>query len=196
MDSQLSFVSHVHNLIKSCYFHLRNITKIKSTLSFHDLERLIHAFVFSHLDYCNDLFTCLSQSSVAQLQLVQNAATRILTTSNRKSHITPILASLHWLPVKFRIVFKIPLITFKPQHGLAPTYITELLTPYAPHRDLRSSSLPLLAVPRSRLVTKVDQAFALRAPRLWNSLPKEIRLASTLPVIKSDFYRKAFSFDA
>ncbi|KAF7651423.1 hypothetical protein LDENG_00111240, partial [Lucifuga dentata] len=123
-------------------------------------------------------------------------AARLLTGFNRRHHITPILASLHWLPVRFRIDFKILLITFKAHLGLAPSYITEMLTPYESVRSLRSSGGTLLAVPKWRLKSKGDRAFAIRAPQLWNDLPEEIRLADSVPsfksLLKTHFYRLAF----
>ncbi|KAF7662068.1 hypothetical protein LDENG_00246030 [Lucifuga dentata] len=66
----------------------------------------------------------------------------ILTGFNRQHYITRILSSLHWFPVRFRIEFKILLITFKALLGLAPSYITEMLTPYEPVCSLRSSGGP------------------------------------------------------
>ena len=63
-----------------------------------------------------------------KLQRVQNTAARLVCNSNRFDHITPTLVKLHWLPVKYRIHFKILLITFKAIHGLAPKYLSELLT--------------------------------------------------------------------
>ena len=72
-----------------------------------------------------------------------------------EDYIHTILASLHWLPVPFRIDFKTLLITFKARLGLAPSYITEMLTPYEPVRSFRSSGGALLAVPKSRLKSKV-----------------------------------------
>lgn len=73
----------------------------------HDLEKAIHAFISSRIDYCNALYFGISQSSLHRLQLVQNAAARLLTSFSRHTHITPIHSSLHWLPVRFRIDFKI-----------------------------------------------------------------------------------------
>ncbi|KAF7641597.1 hypothetical protein LDENG_00276220, partial [Lucifuga dentata] len=96
---------------------------------------------------------------------------------NRRHHITPLLASLHWFPVRFRIEFKILLISFKALLGLAPSYITEMLTPYESVRSFRSSGGNLVAVPKSRLKSKGDRAFAIRALLLWNELPEEIMLA-------------------
>lgn len=96
---------------------------------------------------------------------------------------TPVLASLHWLPVCFRIDFKILFITFKAINGLAPDYIFDIWTPYEPSCGLRSSGRGLLSIPGSRLRTKGDRAFGARVPRFWNDLPEEMRLF---------FYRKAY----
>uniref|UniRef100_A0A3Q3FRJ7 Reverse transcriptase domain-containing protein n=1 Tax=Labrus bergylta TaxID=56723 RepID=A0A3Q3FRJ7_9LABR len=138
-DCNLTFESHIKTVVRSSFFHLRTISKIKTILTQRDLEKIIHALIFSRLDYCNSLFSGITNKSLSRLQLVQNAAARLLTGCNRRHHITPILASLHWLPVRSRIDFKILLITFKARTGLAPSYITELLTPYEPARSLRSS---------------------------------------------------------
>ncbi len=71
------------------------------------------------MDYCNSLYLGLPKSLLARLQMVQNAAARLLTGAKKHDHITPILASLHWLPVSFRIQFKILLIVFKALNGQA-----------------------------------------------------------------------------
>ncbi len=116
---------------------------------------------------------------------MQNSAARLLTRADRFEHITPVLASLHWLPVCFRIDFKVLLITYKALKGLTPQYISDLLSPYDPARVLRSSGRGLLSVPDSRLKTKEDRAFEIRAPRLWNTLPEEIRQARSVAFFKS-----------
>ncbi len=71
------------------------------------------------------------------LQIVQNAAARVLTRSSKYDHITPILQSLHWLPIKFRISYKILLLAYKALNDLAPAYLTNLLSRYNPTRSLR-----------------------------------------------------------
>ena len=196
-DPKLKLEHHVNKMVQTCFFQLRNIAKIKPLLSVSNLEHVIHAFIFSRLDYCNSLFTCLSQADLSRLQLIQNAAARLLTGTGRRSHITPVLASLHWLPVKFRIDFKILLITYKALHGLAPAYISELLSPYSTIRPLRSSRQNLLAVPHTKLKTKGDCAFAALAPKLWNNLPISIRSANSVDCfkkhLKTYFFRMAFS---
>ncbi len=92
--------------------------------------------------------------------MVQNAAARLLTGTRKREHITPILASLHWLPVRFRIDFKILILVFKSLNGLAPTYLSDLIQPYAPSRGLGSADHLLLVVPRIRLKSRGDRAFA------------------------------------
>ena len=116
--------------------------------SFSDAEKLVHAFMTSRLDYCNALLAGCPASSINKLQLVQNAAARVLTRSRKYDHITPILSSLHWLPIKFRIDYKVLLMTYKALNGLAPVYLTDLLSPYNPSRSLRSQNSGLLVVPR------------------------------------------------
>lgn len=139
-------------------------------MSQNDLELIIHAFVSSRLDYCNSLFSCLNKKELSRLQLVQNSAARILTRSNRRTHISPILKALHWLPVSSRINFKILVLTFRALHGQAPPYISDLIQPYTPARALRSVDQNLLMVPRTRFRTRGDRSFQAVAPRLWNDL--------------------------
>ena len=187
---------HVRSVSKACFYHLRNIAKLRTVVSHPELEMIIHAFISSRLDYCNSLFTCLSKSSLDRLQLVQNAAARLLTRSRRSCHITPILSSLHWLPVNYRIHFKILVITHRTLHGQSPQYISELLHPYIPTRSLRSSSQSLLVVPHTRLKTKGDRAFSSFAPRLWNNLPDHLRSLASVELfkkhLKTHLFKQAF----
>ena len=128
--SKLTFIPHVNKLVQSCFFQLHYVSRIKHMLTPPDLEKVILTFICSRLAYCNSLLSSIHQKSLSCLQLVQNSAARLLTGFNRRQHITPILASLHWLPVCFRIDFKILLITFKAHSGMAVSYITDILIPY------------------------------------------------------------------
>ncbi len=95
------------------------------------------------------------------------------------------LAALHWLPVDFRVHYKVLIMVFKGLHGLAPEYISCLLQQHCVTRPLRSSQSLLLHVPRSRLKTKGDRAFSVAAPHLWNSLQLHIRSCDSLDCFKS-----------
>uniref|UniRef100_A0A669AZZ0 Reverse transcriptase domain-containing protein n=1 Tax=Oreochromis niloticus TaxID=8128 RepID=A0A669AZZ0_ORENI len=112
-DSALTLDVHIKSLVRSCFYHLRNISKLSPLVSHTELEIVIHAFISSRLDYCNSLFTCLNKNSLERLQIVQNAAARLLTKTSKYSHVTPLLIQLHWLPAEFRVHFKILVLTFK-----------------------------------------------------------------------------------
>ncbi len=101
-------------------------------LSISNAKMLIHAFMTSRLDYCNALFGRCCASLVNTLQRFQNAAAIILTRTRKYEHIIPFLQTLHWLPTKHRIDLKILLITYKALNGLAPQYLSELLSHYSP----------------------------------------------------------------
>ncbi len=175
LDSNLSFENHISNVTKTAFFHLRNISKLRNMLSVSDAEKLVHAFMTSRLDYCNALLGGCPASSINKLQIVQNAAARVLTRSRKYDHITPILQSLHWLPIKFRISYKILLLAYKALNDLAPAYLTNLLSRYNPTRSLRSQNSGLLVVPRIAKSTKGGRTFSYLAPKLWNSLPENVR---------------------
>ena len=114
------------------------------------------------------------------MQRVLNASARLVCNATRFCHISPLLRGLHWLPVKARIEFKILLITFKAIHGLAPKYLCDLLTFKSSLYNFRSSDSILLSMPAARSKTLGDRAFMVAAPRLWNSLQKELLMWTVL----------------
>ena len=122
--------------------------------------------------------------SVPSLQYIQNAAARVLTRTRKYEHISPVLRSLHWLPVAQRIDFKAALLVYKSLHGLAPKYISDMLVPYEPSRTLRTSGTGLLLVPRVR-TKHGESGFQFYAAKIWNSLSEDVRQASTLTMFKS-----------
>ena len=191
-DNFLRMEDHVNAVCKTAFFHLRNIARIRSYLNRDTTEKVVHAFVTSRLDYCNALLYGIPTTLMSKLQRVQNMAARIVARIKKFDHITPVLHALHWLPVKYRVEYKIGLIVFKCLHGLAPFYLSDLLQPYAPSRSLRSASHELLHVPKSRLVTFGDRAFASFAPRLWNELPIQLRNSNYIDSFKSAYKNYLF----
>ena len=184
LDSDLSFKSHINKVTKTSFFHLKNIAKVLPFINQKDAEKLIHAFISSRLDYCNAILTGLPKKTTERLQLIQNSAARLLTRTKRREHISPVLAALHWLPVTFRIDFKVLLLIYKALNGLGPSYIANSLVKYLPSRTLRSSNAGLLEVPSKSRKKIGDAAFVNYAPVLWNILPIDIREASSLNIFK------------
>ena len=186
-DSQLSMEKHVNNICKTAYYYLRCIGRIRKFLSRPDTEKLVHAFVTSRLDSCNSLLMGLpDKNCISKLQKVQNAAARIVTKSRKYDHITPVLKSLHWLPIRQRIDFKVMTICFKCLHGLAPQYLSELVSWYVPRRSLRSGAKFLMD---ESLVSGKERfsarSFKNYSPKRWNKLSEAVRSCQTLDTFKS-----------
>ena len=189
-DNHFLFNDHVASICKSSFYHLRNISYIRKCLSSTTTEILVHAFPSSKLDYCNSLLYGLPNYHVKKVQHAQNAAARLMSLARKHEHITPILLNLHWLPIRYRIVFKILLITYKALNNLAPSYIRDLITPYIPSRQLRSSSKNLPVIPHFNLKTYGAKSFSVAAPTLWKTLPGDIMNSSSV----SDFKNKLDTF--
>ena len=80
---------------------------MRKSLSLALAKQIAVALVSSKLDYCNSLFHNIAEKDIARSQRVQNCLAGVVTKAPRFSRVLPILNQLHWLPVKFRIHFKI-----------------------------------------------------------------------------------------
>ena len=175
----------ISNICRVAHFHLRNLGAIRKFITQDACEKLIHAFITSRLDYGNSLLYGTPDYQINRLQRILHIAARIVKLPPPPHSITSILKSLHWLPVVQRIKYKILLLTFRAVNGIAPPYLSELLVPYCPPRNLRSTELALLTVPQTHLKTYGDRAFAAVAPKLWNELLLQIRDIQTLDTFKT-----------
>ena len=89
------------------------MSKIRTYLDRESTEAIIHAFVTTNLDYCNAILYGLPKVLLKRLQLVQNRAACIVTFTKKYEHITPSLIDLDWLPVEYRIIYKILFLVYK-----------------------------------------------------------------------------------
>ena len=112
-DSNFTFSDHVSQAIKSNRVHARDHYRIHPLLDLKTSVLLAIALVSSSLDYCNSLFLSFTDFELRRFQLVQNSLCRVVTHSSKFSHITHQLKKFHWLPVRYRVQFKIGLITSK-----------------------------------------------------------------------------------
>jgi len=196
-DSSLSMEIHIKESCKSALFHLRNIARIRKHLSLRSAETLIHSFVTCRLDFCNSLLYGVPNQLTQKLQSVQNSAARLVCLTKKQEHITPVLIQLHWLPIEYRIQYKIVLLTFKCLNDNAPGYLKDLIHQYVPKRRLRSCSKNYLAKELYNLKGYGFKAFSVAAPTLWNALPDDLRdhtLAESAfkKKLKTFLFKKAF----
>ena len=199
IDDKLSMNSHINKVCNASFYYLHDIRRIRKHLSRDSSETLIHAFVSSRLDYCNSLLYGLPQVQIDKIQRVQNAAARLIFQQPKFCHITPVLSQLHWLPIKYRIEFKILLMTFKAIHGMAPDYLCKLISRRkSTGYSLRSSKKVMLEVPSGKILpTLGGRAFCYAAPKLWNNLPSEISSLDSLSNfkchVKTYLFKQAFN---
>ena len=161
-DSALNFRSHISGRYRACYYHIRDMRRIRRFLTPSVAKTIATSLIGSKLNYCSSVLFNVTEKEISKLQGVQNCLARIVTKSLRFCHITPLLKYLHWLPVRYR----------------QPVYIRNMLQPSRKVRTLRSSDLDQLNVPRVR-TAEGSRTFSVAAPRLWNELPLEIRSAKT-----------------
>ena len=107
---------HVKTVVRSCFFHLRRLKSVLRILGREVTLGLVSAFVTTRLDYCNSVLAGLPQASIDPLQRVQNAAARLVAGIGTRDHITPVLRSLHWLPIKLRIQYKLCVLLHHGKH--------------------------------------------------------------------------------
>ena len=178
-DCDFNFKRQISQTCKICFYHIRDFRRIRKYLSPEAAKSVACALVTSHHDYCNSLLYNLPDRDIERLQRVQNCLARVVCKASRFSRSKPLLNFLHWLPVKYRIRFKLCTIAFKAFLFHQLTYLFNYLLPLQNSRLLRSSNTNMLTVPRFR--TKWgSRAFAVAAPSTWNSLPVNLRTASHL----------------
>ena len=196
IDDKLHMLPHINNICKSCYLHLRHISQIRKYLTDEATTTLVHAFITSKLDNLNGLLFGLPEYVINKLQLIQNHAARLIQCKKKHESVTPILQALHWLPVVYRIQYKIMLLVYKCLNNRAPVYLSDMLELYTPARALRSSHKSLLKEPTFRTESYGRRAFSVSAPRMWNTLPQDIRSLDSLDgfkaSLKTHLYRKAY----
>ncbi len=127
MDSTLSMEEQVSSVCRACYLGIRDISTIRRYLTEEATTHLIMAFVTSKLDCNNALLYKCNQTLTAKLQLVQNNAARVIAKRKRHDSIEEVRKKLHWLPVKYRIEYKINLTTYKCLNKFSPCYLSNLL---------------------------------------------------------------------
>ena len=194
VDDTLDMKEHIRKVCRAATFGIYRIGKIRKYLNQSSTERLVNAFVTSHLDYCNSLLINLPASHLALLQHTQNTAARLITRTRKHDHITPVIHTLHWLLIPQRIQFKILLLTYNIIHHHAPSYLIELISPkQATRMNLRSSTRPQLALGPRTHNRYGDRAFSACAPLLWNNLPSHIQDSPTIDTFKKKLKTHLFA---
>ena len=148
---------------------MRDLRRIRRHLDLDSAILLATALVSSRLDYCNSLLYGIADIDLTRLQRVQNQLARLVTKSPTFTHSLPLLPSLHWLPVRFRILFKINLLTYKTLREKQPVYLHSTLASSLPSHSRRSNNDNSLSVPRVKTNTGARAFHSCALPRLFGT---------------------------
>ena len=200
-DEYLTFEKQVDMIVKTCNIHLRNLRVIGSKLTYDHKRQLVHCLIFSKLDYCNGLLFGLPDCLINKLQKVQNSCVRFLFGSkeiHRWDRVSSFLKQAHFLPIRRRIEYKIALTVFKCLNNIAPSYMSNLITPQRQSiKTLRcDNDFFKLTVPPVSHLRQTERSFSYCGPSVWNQLPYRLRTMSDVKVFKSELktylFKKAF----
>ena len=202
-DADFSFSEHIKRTCKACFLQMRDLRRIRKYLTSEVAVLAANALVSSRLDYCNSLFRGLSGFNQHKLQSIQNTLARIVTNHRKYAHVTPILQKLHWLPVKYRCIFKTATLVYKFLHSGSPSYFEPFLSfsscPYSTrhsHPDRQYLTVPPFHSSVFKSAKHFGHSFAFDAPNIWNDLPQDVRSATSVASfrkkLKTYLFAKAY----
>ena len=196
LDSSLTMKKHIDAKIKTAAGNIRRIGNIRHFIDLDTAKLLASSLVLSHLDYANSILCGLPSSTIARLQRVQNWAAKMVLRRGKYDSSTDALKTLHWLPIAYRIDYKVLCLVFRCLEGTAPKYLADMLQKHVPARSTRSQSEKRLCVPFTKNKTFAGRAFNVYGPRLWNDLSINTRQLKSYDAFKSSLktllFKKAF----
>jgi hypothetical protein len=190
IDKHMKLESNVNAICRTCFLYLRLIGRIRRSLTMKTCELLVRALVLSRIDYCATILYGISSRLITKLQRVFNASIRLVELLSKREHVKASLKRHKWIPVEDRIKMRVALLTFKTIHQIAPSYLSQLITPLEPNEEvsLRSHNHLRLAVARCKN-NLGDRAFSNCAPTVWNNLPSNIRDSKKLITFQNEIER-------
>jgi hypothetical protein len=177
LDPTLSWNCHVNNIISKTSKKIGVIRRIKHLLPQSSLSMLGSALVLPHFDYCSSVWNNCSKFNLASLQIQQNKLARIVLGADLYTPIDEMLISLKWTRLSKRWDITFYCFIYKCLGYLAPTYLSShfIYTSSIHSYPTRNQCTASLALPKYKSRSG-QRTFHVRAVKLWNTLPSEIRL--------------------
>ena len=129
------------------------------------------------------------------LQLVQNAASKLVLGWSNYVSVTDALKHLHWLPVHLRVDHNTLVQVYKCLMGASLLYLQNLLTQLPiGRRGIRLEyQVKWLLVPFTNKQTLAKCSFSMNSPAMWNMLPNELRATDDIKQFKAKLKTHLFS---
>ena len=180
LDQNLTLKEQVSSKCGLAMANIKKVRSIRNYISVALCNQIVVALVLSHLDYANALYNGLPKCTLTKLQRIQNVAAKLVLGRKQQDSSRQSLADVHWLPVKYRIMYKICMLVYKCLTGNAPNYLKSLISVKVYRPGLRAESQgPFLDPPKVKHETFLKRSFAYSGPLYWNKLPLEIRTSSS-----------------
>lgn len=207
LDQNFNMKKHIAKVRQSTFYTISNLGRIKNLLT-RDLKiMLVKQLVLSKIDYHNGLYVNLPDVDIKRLQGAVNAAVRFIYGAGKRVAARPLLIQAHILPVRYRVIYKICLLTFKAIHGLAPEYLSSLIKFSVPSRGDNTSTANMVETPRKsndHYLLKAppynytksmlsQRTFSYAAPQHWNGLPYSLRTCTSTDVFKKKLKTHLFT---
>ena len=194
LDASLSFRTHISKKCNAAAINLGKIRSIRDYLTQDACVILLLGLVISHLDYGNALLINCTDTVLKPYKRIQNSAAKLALKWKKCNSATEALRTLHWLPIRARIEFKVLVMMHNCTYGKAPLYLRDLVAHRKVSRSLRNNTQADLDynVPYNVCKTFGDRSFSYAGPVLWNSLPYSVKSKDNIEIFKKDI--KTFLF--
>ena len=183
-EYSMTMAEHITNLSRSINWQLRNLNSILDTDD--TCHNIVRSLILSKLNYCNSLLYGNDKKHLNRLQVLQNKCAQLILKHPSRTRASPLLQSLHWLPIEKRILFKLIVQAFKAFHFSSPGYLSSYFQSRV-HKTKYSLCLDLaitFEVPRAKKQAG-DRAFSVAGPHLWNGLPSSVRTVDHMDRFKN-----------
>ena len=195
IDGTLTMQKMINEFVSSCYFNLKKLKNIKFSLPTEARLLVVKAFILNKLDFCNILFCCISSRQMQQLEKVMKDAIRFVYNLKKRDSVSASMKMAHFLPVSFRVKYKVCLFAFKILNGLAPSYLNNFVVKAIPSEfNLRSNQDDMKLMELSG--TANTKTIKSQMIQYWNCLPYNVRISSSITIFKRNlktyYFNQAF----
>ncbi|CAG9137745.1 unnamed protein product [Plutella xylostella] len=175
-ERNLRFEKHILNVVRSCFYKLKVLYKIRPYINEELRIQLCEALVLSRLNYADTVYgPCLYAKTQSLIQRVQNACARFCFNVPPRAHVTPFLNKSNLLKLSSRRKLHFATLLFSVVRNETPEYLFMKLTwsrQFNKH-NTRASSYLLITPKHSTAAFRCSFRYA--SCKCWNNLPPPIR---------------------
>lgn len=187
IDANLSWKTHVDSTSKKISSGIGALKRLRPFVSQETSTKIYKSLIEPYFDYCNGVWHNTSNELCDKLQKLQNRAVRIITKSDYKASVSPLLKTLNLVPLSTRWKRQLSVTMFKILHNSMPSYLSNIFSPYSTNHNLRNINNKL-SLPKPR-TDFLKRSISYSGAKLWNDLPSKLREITSLAEFKGEICR-------